>query len=293
LKTQSFAVETRAVSFSYEEGSLALDSVDFRVRPGEFVALLASNGSGKTTLIKVLMDLLKPRAGTVLIEGRDLRDIPARELYQKVGLVFQSPDDQLFAATVEEDVAFGPRNLGLPEEEVQRRVAESLDAIAATGLRRRAVHHLSFGEKKRVCLAGVLAMNPGTLILDEPTQGLDPKGESTMLHLLHRLNRERGVTVVLATHSVDMLPLFVNSIYVLNRGRVLQEGPPEEIFRDHEMIKKAGLRLPYISSLLYELKRYDGVPINGLPLTIGEARERLLEIIPEELIQNQLKREMP
>jgi len=139
-----------------------------------------------------------------------------------VGLVFQSPDDQLFAATVEEDVAFGPRNLGLPEGEVQSRVAESLEAVAAGELRRRAVHHLSFGEKKRVCLAGVLAMNPATLLLDEPTQGLDPKGESTMLHLLHRLNRERGVTIVLATHSVDMLPLFVNSIYVLNRGRVLR-----------------------------------------------------------------------
>lgn len=293
LKAAPFAVETRAVSFSYQEGSLALDSVDFRVRPGEFVAMLASNGSGKTTLIKVLMGLLKQQAGAVLIEGKFLHDIPARELYQKVGLVFQSPDDQLFAATVEEDVAFGPRNLGLPEDEVQRRVAEALEAVAAGELRRRAVHHLSFGEKKRVCLAGVLAMKPATLILDEPTQGLDPKGESTMLHLLHRLNRERGVTIVLATHSVDMLPLFVNTIYVLNRGRVLKEGPSEEIFRDHEMIKRAGLRLPYISSLLYELKRYDGVPINGLPLTIGEARERLLEIIPEELIQNQLKREKP
>jgi cobalt/nickel transport system ATP-binding protein len=291
VMTTPFTIETRGVSFSYQEGSLALDSVDFQVRPGEFVAMLASNGSGKTTLIKVLMGLLKAQEGTVLIEGKDLRELPARELYQKVGLVFQNPDDQLFAATVEEDVSFGPRNLGLPEQEVQNRVEKSLEAVAACELRHRAVHHLSFGEKKRVCLAGVLAMGPSTLILDEPTQGLDPKGESTMLHLLHRLNRERGVTVVLATHSVDMLPLFVDRIYVLNRGRVLREGPAEEIFRDHDMIKKAGLRLPYISSLLYELKRYDGVPINGLPLTIGEARERLLEIIPEELIQNQLKGE--
>ncbi len=122
--TTPFTIETRGVSFSYQEGSLALDSVDFRVRPGEFVAMLASNGSGKTTLIKVLMGLLKAQEGTVLIEGKDLRELPARELYQQVGLVFQNPDDQLFAATVEEDVAFGPRNLNLPEQEVQKRVAE-------------------------------------------------------------------------------------------------------------------------------------------------------------------------
>ncbi|HSR13997.1 MAG TPA: energy-coupling factor ABC transporter ATP-binding protein, partial [Thermodesulfobacteriota bacterium] len=124
--------------------------------------------------------------------------------------------------------------------------------------------------------------------LDEPTAGLDPAGESMMLHLLQRLNREKGITVVLATHSVDLLPLFADRIYVLNRGQVLRQGPAEEIFCDHELIHHAGLRLPYISRLLYDLKRYDGVPINGLPLTIGEARKRLLELIPEDLIQNGL-----
>lgn len=278
------------ISFTYQEGTQALNCVDFRAKPGEFVAMLASNGSGKTTLIRVLMGLLRPQKGRVCLDGRDIRDLSRQEMYQKVGLVFQNPDDQLFAATVGEDVAFGPRNLGLPEPEVQRRVTEALAAVDAEKLSARAVHHLSFGEKKRVCLAGVLAMNPATLILDEPTQGLDPKGEALMLHLLHRLNRERGVTVVLATHSVDMLPLFVDRIVVLNEGRVMREGPAREIFHDHDLIKKAGLRLPYISGLLYELKKYDGVPIDGLPLTIGEARVRLLELIPEELITKQLER---
>lgn len=290
---EDWAIEGRDVSFTYEEGTRALQEVDFRAARGEFVAILASNGSGKTTLIKVLVGLLKPQKGVVAVEGRDIRRVPSLELYQRLGMVFQNPDDQLFSATVEEDVAFGLRNLKLPEPEVQKRVADSLGSVAASDLRRRAIHHLSFGEKKRVALAGVLAMGPSILILDEPTAGLDPAGESLMLHLLQRLNRENGITVVLATHSVDLLPLFADRIYVLNRGQVLKQGPAEEIFCDHDLIHHAGLRLPYISRLLYDLKRYDGVPINGLPLTIGEARKRLLELIPEELLQNGLGGKTP
>jgi cobalt/nickel transport system ATP-binding protein len=156
-------------------------------------------------------------------------------------------------------------------------------------LQDRAIHHLSFGQQKRVMLAGVLAMRPSTLILDEPTAGLDPAGEALMMHLLNRLNREQGITVILATHSVDMLPLFSDRIYVLNRGKVLQQGPADEIFLNTDMIDRAGLRLPYVSGLLYEMKRYDGVPINGLPLTLGEARKRLLELIPEDLIVRQFE----
>ncbi len=290
---QDWAIEGRSVSFTYEEGTRALHEVDFRAARGEFVAILASNGSGKTTLIKVLVGLLRPQKGLVAVEGRDIRKVSSLELYQRLGMVFQNPDDQLFSVTVEEDVAFGLRNLKLPEAEIQKRVAEFLSAVAASDLRRRAIHHLSFGEKKRVALAGVLAMGPSILILDEPTAGLDPVGESLMLHLLQRLNREKGITIVLATHSVDLLPLFADRIYVLNRGQVLKQGPAEEIFCDQDLIHHAGLRLPYISRLLYDLKRYDGVPINGLPLTIGEARKRLLELIPEELLQNGLGEKAP
>jgi cobalt/nickel transport system ATP-binding protein len=279
------ALSAAQVSFTYEEGTQALDKVDFHADVGEFVALLASNGSGKTTLIKVLAGLLKPQHGTVLIGGRNIRELPATELYQRVGLVLQNPNDQLFGATVEEDVAFGPRNLGLPEADVQQRVTESLDAVAAGPLRQRAIHHLSFGEQKRVAVAGVLAMHPATLILDEPTAGLDPTGEALMMRLLNRLNREHHITIVLATHSVDMLPLFAARICVLSRGKLLKQGPPEEIFCDHEMLERASLRLPYVSRLLHELKRYDGVPINGLPLTVGEARKRLLELVPEEILE--------
>lgn len=278
------AVDVREVSFTYDDGTEALAGIHFRVEEGEFVAVLGSNGSGKTTLIQLLVGLLKTNAGRIEIGGREIGSLAAEELYQRVGLVFQNPNDQLFAATVEEDCAFGPRNLNLPEAEVQKRVTESLAAVAALPLRGRAIHHLSFGEQKRVSLAGVLAMRPAVLILDEPTAGLDPAGEAQMMQLLKKLNREEKMTVILATHSVDMLPLFANRIYVLDRGRVLQEGPSEEIFRHQEMIVRAKLRLPYVSRLMYEMKRHDGVPIDGLPLTIGEARAQLLELIPKEMI---------
>ena len=278
------AVDVQGVSFTYDDGTEALAGIDFRVEEGEFVAVLGSNGSGKTTLIQLLVGLLKAKSGRIAIGGREIGSLNAEELYQRVGLVFQNPNDQLFAATVEEDCAFGPRNLNLPEAEVQRRVTESLAAVTALSLRGRAIHHLSFGEQKRVSLAGVLAMRPAVLILDEPTAGLDPAGEAQMMQLLKKLNREERMTVILATHSVDMLPLFANRIYVLDRGRVLQQGPSEEIFCHQEMIVRAKLRLPYVSRLMYEMKRHDGVPIDGLPLTIGEARAQLLELIPKEMI---------
>lgn len=289
--SQPAAISAKGVSFTYGEGTRALHEVDFEVRSGEFVAMLASNGSGKTTLIKVLVGLLKPQQGTVLVAGEDIRNIPPAKLYQRVGLVLQNPNDQLFGATVAEDVAFGPRNLGLDEAEVQRRVTESLEAVAAGPLRERAIHHLSFGEQKRVAVAGVLAMRPGTLILDEPTAGLDPAGEMLMMRLLHRLNREHKITIILATHSVDVLPLFATRIFVLSRGALLKQGSADEILCDHEMLDRASLRLPYVSRLLHEMKRYDGVPINGLPLTVGEARKRLLELLPEDILAKETELE--
>lgn len=281
---QQFAVQASGVTYTYQEGTRALRDVDFWVEPGEFVAMLASNGSGKTTLIKVLVGLLEPQNGIVNINGQNIRKLTRKDLCRQIGLVLQNPVDQLFAATVDEDVAYGPRNLGLAEQEINKRVVESLESVAALELRHRPIHHLSFGEQKRVSMAGVLAMHPSTLILDEPTAGLDPAGEALMMRLLNRLNREQGITVILATHSVDLLPLFADRIYVLRHGKVLKQGPSDEIFCDHEMINQACLRLPYIADLLHKMKEHDGVPINGLPLTLGEARMRLLELIPEDMI---------
>jgi cobalt/nickel transport system ATP-binding protein len=284
LADPGFAVEAEGLSFSYTDGTRALHGVDFCLRKGEFTALLASNGSGKTTLIKVLGGLAKPQKGTVRVFGQKLGRIPKLKLYQTLGIVFQNPSDQLFAATVGEDVAFGPRNLGLDPDTVDLRVSEALEALSALHLRERAIHHLSFGEQKRVAIAGVLAMNPSVLILDEPTAGLDPSGEELMVRLLQRLNREGGLSIVFATHSIDLLPLCADTVCVLNLGAVLCRGPARDVLCNHEMLKLAGLRLPYVSSLLMEMKDLDGVPIEGLPLTVKEARERLLEIIPPEIL---------
>lgn len=280
----SFAIDADHISFSYPDGFLALQDIVFRVRTGEFVAMLASNGSGKTTLIKLLVGLLKPSKGVIRINDCELKKLSPSALYQTVGMVFQNPIDQLFAATVSEDVAFGPRNLALAEDEIQQRVDKALASVGAEALRDRAIQHLSFGEQKRVTIAGVLAMKPRILILDEPTAGLDPAGEHSMMRLLGELNRTHGITIVLATHSVDTLPLFADRIYLLNRGRVIREGSVTTVFRDQELLHRAGLRLPYVSSLLDELNRLDGVSISELPLTLGEARRQLLELISDEFI---------
>jgi cobalt/nickel transport system ATP-binding protein len=277
--TSAPALECRSVSFRYPEGSPALLDVELAVAPGEFVALLAANGSGKTTLIKVLAGLLTPTAGTVLIDGIDIRQLPAKALYRRVGLLVQNPKDQLFGATVAEDVAFGPRNLALDEEQVGLRVNAALAAVGAAHLKSRAIHHLSFGEQKRVALAGVLAMRPAILLLDEATAGMDPAGEVQMIDFLNQLNREQGLTVIFATHSVDMLPLFAHRICVLEMGRVIRCAAPRKVFQDPDILARAGLRLPYISHLFDEMHRRDGFAMERLPLTVREARQSLLDML--------------
>jgi cobalt/nickel transport system ATP-binding protein len=286
---KNMAIEAKGVCYSYQEGTQTLSDVDLYAERGEFVAMLASNGSGKTTLIKVLVGLLKAKKGQVVVGGKEISEMNDSELYQQVGLVLQKPGDQLFAPTVSQDVGFGPRNLGLSSDEVKERVDYALAAVGAEHLKERAIHQLSYGEQKRVCVAGVLAMKPSILILDEPTAGLDPAGETKMIHLLNRLNREEKITIIMATHSVDMLPLFADRVYILKNGKVLAEGTAEKVFSDTELVDRASLRLPYISRLIHELRHLDGVKVEGLPLTINEARVRIMEVIPPELIMDKLR----
>lgn len=281
MKAESeLVIDAVGLSVAYPNGVQAVDGVNFQARAGEFIALLGSNGSGKTTLIKALVRLLKPSRGTIRIFDKELDVWPAKELYQRVGVVFQNPDDQLFASTVEEDAAFGPRNLGLTQAQTLERVEQALLSVGALSLRGRQVHELSFGEKKRVAVAGALAMRPAILILDEPTAGLDPAGERRMLELLGRLNREEGLTIVMATHYVDLLPLFARRLCVLNRGRILKTGSPADIFGDGRLLSDADLRLPHVAGLMEEFKRCDGAPIEGLPLTTVEARRELRRLLP-------------
>jgi cobalt/nickel transport system ATP-binding protein len=264
-------------SFRYPDGTTALSDIVLEIMPGEFCGILGSNGSGKTTLLKLLDGMIKDFSGEILLDGDDIRRLSPRQIYSKVGLVFQNPDDQLFAHSVYEDVAFGPRNMGLDEEAVRRRVAEALEAVEMADLAAKDIHNLSYGQKKRVCIAGLLAMGHEILLLDEPTAGLDPMGEYRMMELLTRLNRESGVTIVMATHSVDLVPVFLSRLHILSRGRLVRSGTPEEVFNNRDDLAGVKLRLPYIAELIHQLKNGDNLPFRRVPLTVGEARRDILE----------------
>jgi cobalt/nickel transport system ATP-binding protein len=266
-------------SFKYPDGTIALADIRLDVAQGEFTGILGSNGSGKTTLLKVMDGLVKDYTGSVLLDGADVRKLHPRDIFRKVGLVFQNPDDQLFAHTVFEDVAFGPRNMGFAEDEVRRRVESALAGVEMAELGGKGIHNLSYGQKKRACIAGLLAMGHEILLLDEPTAGLDPMGEYRMMEILTRLNRQEGVTIVMATHSVDLVPLFLHRLHILSRGRVVRGGTPEEVFTAPQEMENVRLRLPHIAELIHTLKHEDNLPFGRIPLTIGEARREIVELV--------------
>ncbi len=266
-------------AFRYPDGTVALSDIRLEIGRGEFTGILGSNGSGKTTLLKVMDGLIKEYAGRVLLDGEEVRKLHPRDIYRKMGLVFQNPDDQLFAHTVFEDAAFGPRNMGLDEPEVAARVERALASVEMAEYAGKGIHNLSYGQKKRVCIAGLLAMGHEILLLDEPTAGLDPMGEYRMMQLLTRLNREEGVTVVMATHSVDLVPLFLDRLHILSKGRLVRGGSPEEVFTAPAEMEEVKLRLPHIAELIFQLKHEERLPFRRLPLTIGEARRELVEMM--------------
>jgi len=265
-------------SFRYPDGTVALTDIHLDVLAGEFCGILGSNGSGKTTLLKLLDGMVKEFSGSVLLDGDNILRLSPREIYGKVGLVFQNPDDQLFAHSVYEDVAFGPRNMGFGEKQVATRVGEALESVEMADLAAKDIHNLSYGQKKRVCIAGLLAMGHEILLLDEPTAGLDPMGEYRMMELLTRLNRDSGVTIVMATHSVDLVPVFLSRLHILSRGKMVRSGTPEEVFGAPDELAGVKLRLPYIAELIHQLKIGDNLPFKRLPLTVGEARREILEV---------------
>jgi len=268
----------RVDAFQYPDGTRAMSGISLDIKKGQFAGILGSNGSGKTTLLKIMDGLIKDIEGRVDLDGSDIRKLSPKDIYRKVGLVFQNPDDQLFAPTVFEDVAFGPINMGFAEQEILMKVTRALGEVEMDGCLKKSIHNLSFGQKKRVCIAGLLAMGHEILLLDEPTAGLDPMGEYKMMHLLTRLNREKGVTIVMATHSVDLVPLFLHELYILSRGRIIRGGIPEDVFTAPEEMANAKLRLPQIAELIYRLKHEDAVPFKKIPLTIGEARREILRL---------------
>ena len=236
------AIAVRDLTFAYPGGPAVLDGVSFEVAAGEGVGLVGPNGAGKTSLFLCLSGVLRPQAGSVRVGGLDVRD-PAqrRRLPEQVGIVFQNSDDQLFNATVFDDVAFGPLNLGLPPEDVRARVAEALTRVGLTGLEERVPFHLSGGEKKRVALAGVLAMRPPVLLLDEPSMHLDPRGRRELIHLLNAL----GGTRVIASHDLELILRTCGRVLLLDRGRLSADGPAGTVLADAALMEVHGLEVPY------------------------------------------------
>lgn len=270
------SILVRDVSYKYPDGTHAINNIGLNIRKGSFVGLLGANGCGKTTLLKIMDGLVRGFQGDVYLEGIDIKTLSPKEIYGKMGLVFQNPDDQLFAPTLFEDVAFGPLNMGFGSAEVEKRVMNALKEVDLSGLEKKSVHNLSFGQRKRACIAGLLAMGHRVLLLDEPTAGLDPMGEYKMMNLLRKLNRENGVTIVMATHSVDLVPVFLDELFILSKGHVKRGGTPEEVFNAPGDMADIKLRLPHIAELIYKLKHHDKLSFDRIPLTVGEARREII-----------------
>ena len=263
-------IKTQQLRFSYaaDEGSVppvVLDGVDLEIAEGSFVAVLGHNGSGKSTLAKHMNAILLPTGGKVYVSGIDTADEDALlDIRRTVGMVFQNPDNQIVANMVEEDVAFAPENLGVPSEEIRRRVDEALRQVGMYEYREHAPHLLSGGQKQRVAIAGVIAMRPRCIVLDEPTAMLDPIGRSEVMKTIRALNRTSGVTVVLITHHMDEAAR-ADRLVVMAKGKIVSDGPPRQVFRQVEALKSVGLTVPETTELLWQLRQAGvDVPLDAL-----------------------------
>ena len=267
MPNQEPMIKVQDVRFRYdpEQPKYAVDGVSLDIRRGEFVAVLGANGCGKSTLAKHFNAILLPEAGTVLVEGMDTRNEDhLYDVRQKVGMVFQNPDNQIVATIVEEDVAFAPENLGVPTDEIRRRVDKALEIVGMSAYSTHAPHLLSGGQKQRVAIAGIIAMEPKCVVLDEPTAMLDPIGRQEVLETILKLNREQGTTVVLITHHMDEAAL-ADRLIVMNDGNVIADGAPKIVCQQVDELKRVGLTVPDTIALLYRLRQAGvDVPLDAL-----------------------------
>ena len=280
-------IKAEKLAFEYirrdEEGNVegiirAVDGVDMEIERGDFVAILGHNGSGKSTIAKQINAILEPTEGTLYVAGKSVAE-PENiwDIRQSAGMVFQNPDNQIIASVVEEDVAFGPENLGVPSEDIWKRVEESLKAVGMLEYRHHSPNKLSGGQKQRVAIAGIMAMKPKCIVLDEPTAMLDPSGRKEVIRTLHELNQKENVTVLLITHYMDEV-IHADKVIVMDDGKIVMQGTPREVFSNVEELKKHRLDVPQVTELAWELKKA-GMPLSDGILTIEEFTKEMKTIM--------------
>lgn len=279
-------VKAKNLTFEYirrdEDGNVegitkAVDNVSIDIKQGDFVAVLGHNGSGKSTFAKHLNALVMPTEGTVWVDGMDTREEEnTLKVRQTAGMVFQNPDNQIVGTLVDEEVGFGPENIGVPMEEIWERVEKSLKAVGMYAFRNQSPNKLSGGQKQRVAIAGIVAMKPKCIVLDEPTAMLDPLGRKDVLNVLHELNRQENVTVILITHYMEEV-IDIDKLYVMDDGKLVMSGTPREIFSQVEKLKELRLDVPHVTELAYELQK-EGVPLKNGILTSEEFTEELIRV---------------
>ena len=279
-------VKAKNLTFEYirrdEDGNVegitkAVDNVSIDIKQGDFVAVLGHNGSGKSTFAKHLNALVMPTEGTVWVDSMDTREEDnTLKVRQTAGMVFQNPDNQIVGTLVDEEVGFGPENIGVPTEEIWERVEKSLKAVGMYAFRNQSPNKLSGGQKQRVAIAGIVAMKPKCIVLDEPTAMLDPLGRKDVLNVLHELNRQENVTVILITHYMEEV-IDIDKLYVMDDGKLVMSGTPREIFSQVEKLKELRLDVPHVTELAYELQK-EGVPLKNGILTSEEFTEELIRV---------------
>lgn len=270
-------LKTDNLNYIYHDGVHAIKDINIKIKEGEKVAIMGPNGAGKSTLFLHFNGLKEPDSGNIEIDGKkmvyDKKEL--LKIRQKVGIVFQNPNDQLFAPSVQEDIAFGPMNLGLPIEEVEKRTTEALELVEMSDSKDKPPHHLSGGQQKKVSIAGIISMRPEIMILDEPTAGLDPQGVDQILEILNKLNNE-GMTIVISSHDVEMINEFADHIFVLKDGEIIGDGTPDEIFSNHELLEIANLKPPKTAELLKILKE-NGLDVDINKIKVKDCCEEILQ----------------
>lgn len=276
-------LEVKDLCYSYEDGAPALNKVSISIKQGKTTAILGGNGAGKSTLFLNINGVLTPKSGSVFFEGKEViyNKKGLLDIRQKIGIVFQDPDDQLFSSSVIKDISFGLMRLGLTESEVRERISLVVKQTGIEGIVGKPTHALSFGQKKRVAIAGILAMNPSLIILDEPTAGLDPQGVSEILNLLDDIKQRLGITIIISTHDIDLVPLYCDEVFVLDSGSVIFGGTPKELFSHPELLRAHNLRLPRINHLMNILNSKDKLPLDISASTISEARKSIKRLFDD------------